>query len=142
MDLVLDANVLFAALIREGTTRYIMLHKTPSPLKLYAPPFLLGETFGYISLLSRKTELPEKEISGFIFDLVSGANVEFVEEWMVGRHVNKAKGLSPDIKDVPYVATALYKKCGIWSNDKPLKAKGGVAVVDTKELLKLITAIP
>jgi predicted nucleic acid-binding protein len=54
MDLVLDANVLFAAFMKDSTTRNILLTKTPTPLKLYVPPFLLDEVYKYKGLLAKK----------------------------------------------------------------------------------------
>ena len=59
-NIVLDANVLFTAFMKEGTTRKILLTKTPTPLKLYTPPFLLDEVYKYKELLARKAMLPER----------------------------------------------------------------------------------
>ncbi len=54
MDLVLDANILFAAFMRDSTTRKILLTKTPTPLKLYALSFLIDEVYKYKDLLANK----------------------------------------------------------------------------------------
>ena len=49
-----------------------------------------------------------------------------------------AINISPDIKDVPYLALALKLNIPIWSNDKELKEKQKhVRVYSTPELLNL-----
>ena len=51
------------------------------------------------------------------------------------RYMERAKKISPDEKDVMYVALALKMKCGIWSNDGRLKEQSKVTICNTKELL-------
>ncbi|HIH22695.1 TPA: hypothetical protein HA238_03135 [Candidatus Micrarchaeota archaeon] len=48
-----------------------------------------------------------------------------------------AEKITPDPKDVPYIALALKLKIPIWSNDRDLKEKQDeVKVYNTKDLLK------
>lgn len=42
MELILDANILFSALIKSGLTRELMLN---NELVLYAPEFMIDEFF-------------------------------------------------------------------------------------------------
>jgi len=46
MEMVVDANVLFSALIKEGTTRELLLS---NEFVLYAPEFLLDEFWSKLS---------------------------------------------------------------------------------------------
>lgn len=46
--------------MKEGTTRKILLTKTPTPMKFYTQPFLLDEVYKYKELLARKAMLSER----------------------------------------------------------------------------------
>ncbi len=132
--LVVDANVLFAGLIKRGKTAELLV----SPrLKLFAPEFLLEELEDNVGLFSRKTRLTIVEFDAFLGVLMR--RIEFVsgEEFL-----EEAKEISPP-DDFPYVASALYLKSmgyevRIWSNDKELKDKleGRIIVIPTLGLLK------
>ena len=52
MELVVDANILFSALINEGTTRELMLN---DELVLFAPEYIIDEFLEHIIELERKT---------------------------------------------------------------------------------------
>ena len=53
--------------------------------------------------------------------------------------VEKAEEISPDPKDMSYIALALKLNANIWSNDKDLKNKQNlVKVYSTNDLLKLL----
>ena len=52
--------------------------------------------------------------------------------------IEKAKAISPDVKDVPYIALALKLNIAVWSNDGSLKEKQDtVKVYATHEIAKL-----
>ncbi|MDE1834488.1 MAG: PIN domain-containing protein [Candidatus Micrarchaeota archaeon] len=139
MDLVIDANVLFAAFIKNSTTREILLTKTPMPLRLYTTPFILEETYKYRKLLAKKTLLDENEIMELVLELISASNIEIVKEKELDKFKDEAEKVSPRENDAPYFAVALYKNCKIWSNDKPIKRyQDKVDILTTKELLDLL----
>src|SRR5271156_4463706 len=121
MDLVVDANILFAAFIKNSTTREILLTKTPMPLKLYTTPFILEETYKYRKLLAKKTLLDENEVMELVLELISASNIEIIKEGELSKFKDEAEKVSPRKNDAPYFAVALYKGCKIWSNDKPIK---------------------
>lgn len=52
MDLVIDANVIFAALIKDGESARLILH---DKIHLFAPEFLLEEFEVYRDLILKKT---------------------------------------------------------------------------------------
>jgi len=52
--------------------------------------------------------------------------------------IEKAEKISPDPKDVPYLALALKLRCNLWSNDRDLKEKQNtIQVYSTEELIKM-----
>jgi len=138
MELVIDANILIAAFIKKSTTRELLLYRTPKPIKLYAPPFILEELLRYTPLLSTKTHIPEKDIMGLVLELLYAANIELINDKELTQVKTVAEKIAPDKNDSAYFAVALYKNCEIWSNDKPLKKQNRVIVITTKELLDIL----
>jgi len=131
MELVIDSNILFAALIKNSTTSGILFKHT-----LYAPEFIFEEFNKYKEYLKDKTKREEDEFEKF-FDLFE-RNVILVPKEEIELFMIEAEKISPDKKDVLYFALALKLKCGIWSNDKKLKTQNKVKVYSTEELLKEI----
>ncbi len=138
MDLIADANILFAAFIRNSTTRMVLLTRTPIPLKLYVPPFIFEEAYKYRKLLAKKTNLEENEIMALLFELISASNIEILKEKDLFKFKDESEVVSPRKNDAPYFASALYKNCGIWSNDRPLKGQKRIIIINTAELLAIL----
>ncbi len=135
MDLVVDANVLFAALIKDSTTSALMLHED---IHLYAPEFLLMEFEKYKDLILRKTNRNESEFDTAL--QVFQRRIKLIPSEEIKRYVKDAKAISPDKKDVPYVALAMALHIAIWSNDKNLKKKQDeVDVYSTEDLLSVLS---
>ncbi|MBI5393098.1 hypothetical protein HZA96_04465 [Candidatus Woesearchaeota archaeon] len=59
MELVLDANILVSALVKDSHTRHFLLLSGHS---FYAPEFILAEISEHIKELESKTELSESEL--------------------------------------------------------------------------------
>ena len=116
MDLVIDSNILFAALLKESGTSDILFMHT-----LYAPEFIFVEFRKYKDYLKGKTKRTEESFSE-LFGLFE-RNVILVPKEEIEPFMEKAEKISPDQKDVPYLALALKLRCGLWSNDRDLKEK-------------------
>ncbi len=56
--LVIDANIILSALIKDSTTRKILIG---SAIDFYAPEYLIEEVEKYLSLVSKKNSLSEPE---------------------------------------------------------------------------------
>ena len=131
MDLVIDSNILFAALLKESGTSDILFKHT-----LYAPEFIFEEFRKYKDYLKGKTKRDGKNFNE-LFDLFE-RNVILIPKEEIGPFIKKAEKISPDAKDVPYLALALKLRCGLWSNDGNLKEKQNmVQVYSTEELFKV-----
>ena len=132
MDLVVDANILFAALIKEDITSELIFKLR---LHLFAPEFILEEFEKYKEELKNKTGRTEEEFNRLIE--VFERNVILFPKEEIKPFIERAKSISPDIKDVPYMALALKLNIDIWSNDKDLKDKQKIVkVYPTHELIK------
>lgn len=133
MDLVIDANILFAALIKQSITSELLFKEG---LHLYAPEFLFVEFEKYRKLIKKKTERSDSVFDEFFGILERRITLVPYEE--IKPFVAKAENVSPDKKDVPYVALALKMNIAIWSNDKPLKSKQkAVKVYSTEEIARM-----
>jgi predicted nucleic acid-binding protein len=126
---VIDANILFSALINEGITAEILFDER---LSLYAPEFLIDEFLKYEQLILEKTKRTRAQFIELLGILRNIIKVVPKEEYLP--FFGKADKISPDRNDAPYFALALKLNCGIWSNDKKLKEQDEVEVHSTAEL--------
>jgi len=133
MDLVVDANILFAALIKRGATSNLLFS---NELHLFAPEFLLSEFEKYRDLIIDKTERPDDEFEEVL--AIYLRRINFVPSEEINPYLDKAKKISPDPNDAVYFAVALKVDASLWSNDSILKKQEIITVYSTKELLTLV----
>lgn len=130
MELVLDANILFAALIKDSTTSTLLFNPN---LTLYIPEFIIEEFFKYEQLIDTKMSRSKEEFIGIMHMLQEVITTIPAEDYK--DYVKKATEISPDNKDIMYFALALKLRCSVWSNDTRLKEQNKVKIYNTKELL-------
>jgi len=132
MKLVVDANILFAALIKEGSTAELLIS---NKIHLFAPEFLFEEFSKYKELILKKTHRSNEEFNQFL-DILKN-QITIVPKKEITPFIDKAEKISPDPKDTIYLALALALKSNVWSNDKKLKeGQNKVNVLSTEELIK------
>jgi predicted nucleic acid-binding protein len=137
--IVVDANVIASALLKDSFTRKLLLHDcTP---KLFAPMFLENELLKYTKFFSKKTGLPKKKIKLLLEKLFKEGNITLVPKKEYAEFMGKAKEFSPDPQDTVYFALALKLSCPIWSQDSALKKQFFVKIYSTTELSKKIELI-
>ena len=109
MDLVIDSNILFAALLKDsGTSDILFKHK------LYAPEFIFVEFRKYKDYLKGKTKRTEENFNELFY--LFERNVILIPKEEIESFIEKAEKISPDEKDIVYLALALKLRCGLWSN--------------------------
>jgi len=133
MKLVVDANILFAALIKQGLTAELMIS---DKLQLFAPEFLFNEFSKYVSLILKKTNRSKDEFFQFLEILREQITVVLKED--IIPYIHKAEKSSPDPKDTIYLALALAIKSDIWSNDKKIRKQNKIEIFSTHELFNLV----
>jgi|SRR3989344_6544730 len=133
MELVVDANILFSALIKNSLTAELLFEPT---LKLYAPEFLIEEFMKYEELILKKMNKPREKYIEILHCLKEIIN--FIPEEEFSEFLDEAQILSPDIKDATYIALALKLKCAMWSNDKKLKEQYEIKIYSTDDLLGIL----
>ena len=132
MKLIVDANVLFAALIKEGLTAELLIS---DKLQLFAPEFLFTEFAKYKQLILRKTHRNEEEFNQFLEILKE--QISIVPKKEITPFMDEANKISPDPKDTIYLALAIALKSNIWSNDKKLKQdQTKITIYSTDDLIK------
>jgi len=132
MDLVVDANVLFSALIKEGFS-YALLFS--GKLHLFTPELVFTELEKHKEELMNKTERTTGEFLRLVETLKRRIVIVPLEELIP--FIEEAETLTPDPDDMAYFALALKLNCAIWSNDKKLKEQNKIKVYLTHELSKL-----
>ncbi len=133
ISLVVDANVVFSALIKNNVS-YLLLFS--DNFILYSPEFILIEIEKHKAEILKKTQKSEEEFLKVLAILKRRINLIPSEE--IFNYIKEAEKISPDPKDITYVALALKLKCVIWSQDKPLKEKQNtVTVYNTQEIMNL-----
>ncbi len=132
MDLIVDANILFAALVKDSRTAELLFR---DDFHLYAPDFILQEFAKYERELLEKTERSHDDFGRFLEILTRRITIVPVEE--IKPFLKDASNISPDPGDVPYFALALKLNAGIWSNDARLQNQTQVRVWKTPQLSEL-----
>lgn len=133
MDLVVDANILFAALIRDGATADLLFR---DDLHLYAPEYLFTEFGKYRETVLEKTHRSDEDFDHLVRVLQRRINIIPAEE--IQPFMDRARKITPDPDDAQYIALALRLHADIWSNDKRLKEQDTVEVHSTGDLLEII----
>lgn len=134
MELVLDANVLFSALIKQDTTFRLILHED---IHLYAPEFILIELAKHKTVILEKTGKGAEEFEKVL--VILRRYIQFVPLDALDLYLKQAEHFSPDPKDTAYLALALRMKIPIWSNDKALQSgQNSVKVLSTKEVMAIV----
>jgi len=135
MLVVVDANVVFSALIRKGKPfKVFIANKIFRVFEFVAPEFLFFEIGNKINKLLSKTKLTKEELSeAFLF---IKKEIEFISFDAFSDKLTEAKELN--FKDSPYLALALKLSCPIFSGDKGLKEQKRVPVLNPSEALLII----
>jgi len=135
MRLVVDTNVILSALLRNSTTRRMLLD--PS-FELYVPEHLCSELRAHKTEIAKRSALTEGDVSTALDMLLEGIIV--VPERRFRSFIPKAleamRGIDKD--DAPFLALALsFPNDGIWSNDMHFQRQNLVKVRRTEDVLGL-----
>lgn len=131
MDLIIDANIVFAALIKEGLTAELILEPE---IHLFAPEFLFEEIDKHKEEILKKTSRSKGEVEELIEFLK--LKIEIVPKEDFEMCITEAEGICPDPNDYMYFALALKLRIPIWTNERDLKEKQNIVkVYSTKDLL-------
>ena len=134
MHLVVDANIVIAALVKDSTTRKLLLSEK---FELAAPEFLLEELEKHLAEISKKAKVDKTELNKLILQMLKTSKITIYRADSIRGRLKEAQKISPDKNDSQYFALSLHLKCQIWSNDKEMKKQDKVGILNTKEILEL-----
>lgn len=134
MKLVIDSNLLMAALIKDSIVRRIIIS---NKFVLIAPEYLFDEITKYSGVISDKADISLQDLQIFVGILLENIHLVKAQNYM--DKINEAKEImNEDIKDVPYVACYLAMHAdGIWSEDAHFDNKKELRVFKSKDIIKL-----
>ena len=132
MDLVIDANILFSALIKDSFTYNLLFSGS---FHLFTPEYIFTELENHKEEILNKTERTDEEFFRLLETLKRRVIIVPLEELIP--YVKEAERLTPDPDDMAYLALALKLNCAIWTNDKKLKEQDQIKVYNTHELSKI-----
>ncbi|MEK6961039.1 MAG: PIN domain-containing protein [Nanoarchaeota archaeon] len=132
MKLVVDTNIIIAALIRDSMTRWLLTHLQD---ELMTIRFSKEEIEPYKPEILAKAKMKEAELDALIeslFDRIVIIDDTIVKQKMVAA----GKIMDPiDPNDTPFIAAALATGADVWSDDAHFKRQGTVRVWKTRELV-------
>jgi predicted nucleic acid-binding protein len=136
MEIVLDSNILFSALI-SGKEIYIDILRS---LEVYVPDFIFNELSKYQKRIIKKNRL-EDEFIFFVKELFSEITV--IPKFAISRKsyevaASLCDGVDP--KDSAFLALSIEFDVPLWTNDKKLiqglAAKGYKKIITTEEIFE------
>jgi predicted nucleic acid-binding protein len=134
--LVVDTNILIAAMLKAGTTRNLLFNSTFS---LYAPEHITSEIFKYKKEIMEKGKMDENSF-GLVFSLVL-SQVRIVSKEEFSGKIKEATHIcEKHPEDVPFVALALHLRVPVWTHDKAFSKHSEIKTVSTQEIIELFKA--
>ncbi|HLC36948.1 MAG TPA: PIN domain-containing protein [archaeon] len=131
MKVIIDANILFSALLKKGLTRRVLF--IPE-IELYSPEFLFEELAKYRNYLLKKF-LGKPEEFELLLELLT-SQIKFIADKELKPFLPASASLIEDSKDWLYLACALKEDAIIWSNDKSFKKQKRIKTFTTIEMKK------
>lgn len=135
MILIIDSNVVFAALLKDSATRGLLID---SPFTFYAPETMLKEIRKYEGEICRRAGFKKTEFE-ILFSLITD-NIEIVEKQKYEKYLKDADKLigAVDKGDVPFLALALsMPNGGIWTqNAKHFERQKKIRIWATTDILR------
>ena len=133
MELVVDATVLFAAIIGKGKTNDLFFE---DKLRLIALPYLIDEFNKNVGTIASICGISESEVIEEFEILKRRVEIFPIYKFPDGIQ-SKAERLAPHSKDVPYFALALHLGCAIWSREEDFKKQSEVKIYFTPVLVDM-----
>jgi predicted nucleic acid-binding protein len=139
LNIIIDSNVLFSALIKDSLTRKMILLYTGTFL---FPSFIFDEMEKHKEGLLEKSGMEAKQFEMLLTILLQ--KVQIVPTDILRAYERKAydtvKDIDPD--DTLFIACALaYPDSILWSDDKKLKQQTVVPIINTKEMYHLFYGV-
>ena len=134
LRLVVDANVIVAALLRDSTTRRLLIL---GGHELHAPRLLFEEIGEHWAEFVKRSGIPPEALQE-VLRVLRG----YISEHDWSEYADSLRGaqaaLDPaDVEDAPYLALASFLSAdGVWTEDRRLLEQAAVKTFRTRDLLR------
>ena len=132
MEVVVDTNIIISSLIKPGITRKIIAE---FGLSFITPAYTLSEINKYKEEICKKANFLDEEFKvmlNLIFKYIKIINPAIYDDYL-----EEAKDIIKDVKDIPFIATAIAFNSIIWSDDTHFKKQKIIKVLNTREMMNL-----
>ena len=136
MKLIIDTNVLISSLLKDSTTRELLLNES---FEFYLPEIVMSEVKKYLPYIIQKSGKTEEEIKKLLNILLENLNLVPIDEYE--ENMDEALEIMSKIdeKDTQFIALALsIKNDGIWSNDKHFYEQKRIKAYKTIDVINLL----
>ena len=136
MNIVIDTNILFSALIRDSITREIIVE---SGWNIYYPEISFHEIRKYKTYILGKSGMDEDEYKKLLNDLLN--QITIIPEESIRCKLEEARKVIGEVDpdDVVFIAAALgLEDSVIWSDDKDFDKQDKVKVLKTVDMVGLM----
>ena len=132
MRLVVDANVVLLALIADSKSRELIVMLEPT---LLTPAVVHEEVAAHEDLVVEKSGMDADRVEQFLELLFD--HIETVPVSTFSQHIEQAEAAigETDPDDVLYLACALGRDAGVWSDDSDFEVQDLVPVFTTDEVV-------
>lgn len=136
MNIIIDSNPLFSALIKDSTTRKIILDYNKFFL---FPSYIFIEMQKHKTIILKKSGMTQKDFSNLLQLILKKVLIVPNETLMPYKKVAMEIVKDIDSDDVLFFACALaYPDSVIWSNDKRLKKQKQIKILNTREIIEYL----
>ena len=133
MKIVIDSNRVIAALIKDSTTREILLDKN---FQFFAPEYIKNEIEKYRSEIINKANINEEEFDILVSLIFESITIIPQNEYQKFFDILKEEIRDP--KDIAYLAVCPYINAdGIWTHDPHFKEQKKCKIYTNIDMLKI-----
>ena len=136
MKITVDANILFACLTKDSTTRKLFFNPA---LVLFAPEFVVDEFARHLVEVRKKSGLDDEELYRLVSKVLG--QLVLLPDKNLKPFLPAAASLVDDPKDWLYIACALYENTIIWSHDLDFSTQKRIRIISTKELIGIVGSL-
>lgn len=136
MKFIIDTNILVSSLLKDSTTREILLNES---FEFYLPEIVLSEVNKYLPYIIQKSKLSNEEIKTLLNTFLENLYLVPFDEYK--EKIDEGLKIMGDIdeKDTQFIALALtIQNDGIWSNDKHFNRQKKIQIYKTIDIINLI----
>ena len=139
MNIVIDSNILFSALIKDSLTRRLILQYSDYFL---FPGYIFEEMEKYKAKLVNKSGMPLEDFDNLLQLILTKVVVIPSAALLIYRQRALELVAHIDKDDAIFIACALaYPGSILWSEDKRLKQQSAIPVLNTSEIKQLLGAM-